>query len=378
MDIIVYIISLYLLLLHYTEDKFIISFKELLIKNNIYSTDFYEILFYTYIVSDRSEIVILNVFLFLKKIDMLLTKRIYKDTVLNNNEKISDLLKLLYNHDLLKILIINYINNINKKLFCNDFINIISESTLYIDIYFILKEILEKKKLNTKWNIPKKDIHIGIILDGNRRFAKKNNVKNGHLFGSLNAIRIIYFLYNHVKECTLYILSYDNFIKRKNEEKENIFNIIYSYLLELINYIIRTNDVYIRFIGELNLLPDNIRDKINEINNICINKKIEECFLVNYAIIYDGRREIYYCMKKYFSKNNNDTKYENMNNIMWLKNDIHLVIRTGGTHRMSSFFPWQSIYAEWYFLDKYWPEITEEDIYNIMNDYSSKIINYGS
>ena len=126
--------------------------------------------------------------------------------------------------------------------------------------------------------------------------------------------------------------------------------------------------------GDMNTL----RDKINEINNICINKKIEECFVVNYAIIYDGRREIYYCMKEYFSKNNNDTKYENMNNIMWLKNDIHLVIRTGGTHRMSSFFPWQSIYAEWYFLDKYWPEITEEDIYNIMNDYSCKIINYGS
>jgi undecaprenyl diphosphate synthase len=214
---------------------------------------------------------------------------------------------------------------------------------------------------------------------------------NGHLFGSFNAIRIIHFLYNYgIKECTLYVLSYDNFIKRSSSEKDIIFTIIYTYLLELINYIITCSDVYVQFIGELDVLPENIRIRMLDIQKICESKNINDCYIINYAIAYDGRREIYYCMKNIFQKNsyneieNNSIENGNIDNIlfnsnsMWLKRDIDIVIRSGETKRMSSFFPWQTIYSEWYFLNKYWPEVNEEDIYEIINDYKDKTLNFGA
>jgi undecaprenyl diphosphate synthase len=191
-----------------------------------------------------------------------------------------------------------------------------------------------------------------------------------------NPFLINYLYYSNVKECTLYVLSYDNLIKRSNEEKNIIYGIIYSYLLELINYMVTHGNIYVQFIGEINLLPENIQERINNINNICSNKNIDECYVINYAIAYDGRREIYHCMKKHFLENSDNIKTDS--NIMWLKRDIDIVIRSGGTQRMSSFFPWQTTYSEWYFMDKYWPEVTEDDIHNIINDYNKKVMNYGA
>jgi len=185
-----------------------------------------------------------------------------------------------------------------------------------------------------------------------------------------------------VKECTLYVLSYDNLIKRSSEEKEVIFGIIYSYLLELINYLVTCGNIYVQFIGEIDKLPENIRVRINDIMQICGGKNIKECYVINYAIAYDGRREIYHCMKKHFLECGvgEDEELDMMDDssTMWLKRDIDIVIRSGGTQRMSSFFPWQTIYSEWYFLDKFWPEVNEEDVLDIINNYKSKIINFGA
>ena len=412
-----YIILFYLSLLIYTTSEYINQLKSILIKNNIKTSEFYDISYFVYtICTDKLKIeeIILYTINSLKKIDTLITRRIYhgfEDFNINNN-KINQIINSIENYiikygiksdekdkfkkniDIIKLQIIKYIVEIQNRLFTNDeqtnikylynkneyetissqLINkleINDNNHFYYNIYFLIKNELYKKDNKTR------KLHIGLILDGNRRFAKKNNFKNGHLFGSFNAIRIInYLYYSNIKECTLYVLSYDNLIKRSNEEKNIIYGIIYSYLLELINYIVTHGNIYVQFIGEINLLPKNIQERINNINNICSNKNIDECYVINYAIAYDGRREIYHCMKKYFLENSDNIKTDS--NMMSLKRDIDIVIRSGGTQRMSSFFPWQTTYAEWYFMDKYWPEVTEEDINNIINDYNKKIMNYGA
>lgn len=418
---IIYIIFLYLTILYFTRDEYINGFKKILSKNKIVACEFYDISFFIYCICKESmrEKVILEVVLGLKKIDIILTRRIYKGVSVCVGEKISDILLDIENHIckgciflgeeecrknimVVKLFIMKYINECVNRLFNDnekmgikelydkgDIKKIAEEfvcklgvddgNHFYYNIYLIIKEALRRRGYGSVAEGDRK-LHIGLILDGNRRFAKVNGLINGHLFGSFNAIRIINYLYlaGYVKECTLYVLSYDNLIKRSTEEKEVIFSIIYSYLLELINYLVTCGNIYVQFIGEIDKMPENIRGRMNDIIQICDGKNIEQCYVINYAIAYDGRREIYHCMRKQFLEGGEEVSVMDDSSHMWLKRDIDLVIRSGGTQRMSSFFPWQTIYSEWYFLDKFWPEVTEEDVLDIINNYKSKIMNFGA
>jgi len=442
---IIQIIFIYLIILYFTRDESFNNFKNILSKHNIVTTEFFEILFFIYCLCYKKpsgtdninisfEKLILNVVFQLKKLDIILTKRLYKNIsikgIITNNKTIIDILNNIENYIInytvnyatcnigggvfkkelqkniivLKLFIIKYINDCQNKLFSSnekdDIKNLYNSGEIqkiaeilinklgihdnnhfYYNLYLIIKESIKKRNIDQNLILNRK-LHVGLILDGNRRFAKKNGLSNGHLFGSFNAIRIIHYLYNYgIKECTLYVLSYDNFIKRSSGEKKIIFTIIYSYLLELINYIVTCNNVYVQFIGEIDILPENIRIRILDIKKLCETKNINDCYIINYAIAYDGRREIFYSMKDIFKENKYGMDINNIisnSNSMWLKRDIDLVIRSGGTKRMSAFFPWQTTYSEWYFLNKFWPEVNEEDIYEIINNYNNTLLNFGA
>lgn len=438
---IIQIIFIYLIILYFTRDESYNNFKNILSKHNIVTTEFFEILFFIYCLcykkkSDNEnniefEKLILNIVFQLKKLDIIITKRLYKNVSINNKNTVSEdtIIDILNNIEnltvnyatcnigrgvfkkelqkniiVLKLFIIKYINDCQNKLFSSDEKNDIKylynngeiqkiseilinklgihdNNHFYYNLYLIIKESIKKRNMDRNL-ILDRNLHIGLILDGNRRFAKKNGLLNGHLFGSFNAIRIIHYLYNcGIKECTLYVLSYDNFIKRSSGEKEIIFTIIYSYLLELINYIVTCNNVYVQFIGEIDILPENIKIRMLDIKKLCDSKNIDDCYIINYAIAYDGRREIFHSMKDIFKENISGLDINNIisnSNSMWLKRDIDLVIRSGGTKRMSAFFPWQTTYSEWYFLNKFWPEVNEEDIYEIINNYNNTILNFGA
>jgi undecaprenyl diphosphate synthase len=353
------------------------GFREILSKNNIATIEFFEISFFIYLicVETMREKIILEVVSGLKKIDTIITRRIYKDVNVGVDEKISDILldienqvckgfegngfcgkdEVRKNIIVVKLFIIKYINGCIDKLFndnektgikelydkgdikkiCEEFVyklGVDDNNHFYYNVYLIIKEALRRRGFRNELSGIERHgqrLHIGLILDGNRRFAKKNGLVNGHLFGSFNAIRIINYLYNegYVKECTLYVLSYDNLIKRSLEEKEVIFGIIYSYLLELINYLVTCGNVYVQFIGEIDKMPENIRVRMNDIMKICGGKNIEECFVINYAIAYDGRREIYHCMKKHFLQRVNDEE-SLLSNSLSTNEQYHVIIST--------------------------------------------------
>jgi len=347
-----------------------------------------------------------NIYYSLNTIDIIVSNRIHSvHNHINNNEnfnkKLTHFIHLKNNGNDLGFIInsilniyLNHFKNIThsnyifmikniitiyfKKIFLNINFNInysnhisihdnISSKT-YLKIFNdIFNNNIDLTFINYNYN-PK--LHIGLILDGNRRFGKKFNV-NGHLYGAINSKRIIAYIYKLgiFKECSLYVLSYDNYINRSPQEKDNIYKIIEEYLL----FIKNNQNIFINyifnFLGEINLLPEYLQNLIFFITNLNSSKIHNiNIIIINYAIVYDGRREIINAV--------NNHSY-NFTNHLLLNNDIDLVIRTGNSNRISGFFPWRTIYSEFYFLDKLWPEFTEFDLDNIINSYNNISINKG-
>lgn len=202
----------------------------------------------------------------------------------------------------------------------------------------------------------KNGYHIGIIMDGNRRFAKKNNLsKSGHLYGAMTAFNIIKscYLSSDVKELTLYTLSLDNMIKRDHKEIKLLYDLMIRFFKA-----ISILPIEIRIIGNLFKLPFKVQKAINQLmwRDLGNGKR----FKLNLAIAYDSSGD---------TKNINN----NIDQIMIKRevSDMDIVIRTGFVKRLSGFFPIETRYAELYFVDKYWPEFIINDLYNIIEQFKS-------
>lgn len=229
-------------------------------------------------------------------------------------------------------------------------------------------------------------IHLGIIPDGNRRWCKKKNINynsliehwlNNMLIKNIKSYINFSEKYKELLEISnlsFYISSIDN-IYREDKTHElgfdlirklyKLFNCTEEYVktfkdyerLELKNIV---KDIKINVIGDINLLPDDIQNIINEAKN-----KLTGCkYSINFAIAYDYNKES-------FSEDNNNKNYiRNQSN-------IDLVFRSGGEKRLSGFFPTKTIYSEFYFIDKFFPEISLNDINDAIIEYKKRNRRYG-
>lgn len=205
----------------------------------------------------------------------------------------------------------------------------------------------------------KQKIHLGMILDGNRRYSKKRGIPEEfkHLQGTFNALRMIRYINEHkkedVQELTLYALSLDNVVKRDKSEIKEIYALLGLFLLWL-SELSKKEEISIRFVGSYpEYLPENLTDVIDEISKKPNGKDMLD---VNIALCYDGRKELDMALSKARESGGEIKDY------LYLRNDIDLVIRTGGNQRTSGFFPWHTIYAEWFFSPKMWPEYNPDDL----------------
>jgi undecaprenyl diphosphate synthase len=220
-------------------------------------------------------------------------------------------------------------------------------------------------------------LHIGVILDGNRRYATKNNYNYeiGYLDGAKTVKKLIDWCIhlNIIKTITLYVFSLDNYTKRSELEKQIIYNIISFYYEDLLPYF-NYYGIQVNCIGNLNIFPEKLR---NHLEYIADNTKNNNKLILNLAVGYDGQYEIINAIQQ--SQQHNEQIYtpNDLTKWMGLKDNIDLVIRTGGMKRSSNFFIWQTSYSEWYYLDKYWPEFEYTDLINIIENYSSVPKNYG-
>lgn len=217
--------------------------------------------------------------------------------------------------------------------------------------------------------------HVGIIMDGNRRWAKKHLLSSfdGHKQGVENFKEIARYSNKiGIKNLTVYAFSTENW-RRTQEEVNYLLNLFEKYLTGVLEEFDIEN-VKIRFIGDMSKFSQKIQDLILQIEQkSCQNTGM----ILNIAVNYGSREEICSAIKKisYQEFNNDITEKEISNNI--LSPDLDLVIRTGGEKRLSNFMLWQSAYAELYFTDILWPDFTVHDLEDALKDYSKRTRKFG-
>ncbi|MFP3284022.1 MAG: polyprenyl diphosphate synthase [Candidatus Nanopusillus acidilobi] len=235
-------------------------------------------------------------------------------------------------------------------------------------------------------NIPK---HIAVIPDGNRRYAKKYNlsVYEAYKIGSDKAVEFLNWCIEFgIKVATIFIISYDNFLKRPKEDVDPVLELL-KEKLKMIREDKRIieNKVKIKIIGRTNLLPDDVQKEIKLVEDLTKNNSN---YYFNLAVIYGSRQEIIDGIKKLFEDfKKGIIDINNLDESLFMKYlyfddeipypEPDLIIRTSGEHRISNYLLYQAAYSELYFIDKYWPEITKEDFINAIEWYKKRERRFG-
>lgn len=232
---------------------------------------------------------------------------------------------------------------------------------------------LEKLKKEAKGKLPR---HIGLILDGNRRWAKKRNlnVNLGHLAGYETLRKILFSLLDlGIKYLSIFALSNENVKKRSPQELQYIYGLIINVIDVISNDpVIKEEKVRINVIGRLSLLPLDVRKKINEL--IEKTKDHDQKFL-NICIMYDGRLEIIDAVKSILEDkiDPKDVNIDLIKNYLYTKDfpELDYIIRTGmkDGKRISGFLLWDASYAEFRFRDDFWPDYNEEMLIKDIREY---------
>ena len=225
--------------------------------------------------------------------------------------------------------------------------------------------------------------HIAIIMDGNRRWEKKNlmQISQGHISG----IKIIeniakYAVKKEIDFLTIYAFSSENWNRPKSEV---------SYLLKLLeDYLdnekkeFLSNDICVVVSGNLNKIDESLQNKIKDIEHLTKNNK---SLILNVAFSYGSRQEIIDATKKIaLAVSNNKIKLEDVDEKFFAKNlyqanlpDPDLLIRTAGELRLSNFFLWQIAYTEFYFSEVFWPDFNKKNLLQAIECFNKRERRYG-
>jgi len=226
-------------------------------------------------------------------------------------------------------------------------------------------------------NLPK---HIAIIMDGNGRWAKKRLLPReaGHVRG-VNVVKDVINLskkYN-INSLTLFAFSTENWRRPKNE----VFSLLalFDRSIDDEKDKIESNNIKIKFIGDLASLPPDLQKKIIYIEKKCVKNNGMQ---LNIAISYGGRSEIVRAVNKYIknTKGNKAISEELLSNKLdtYGLPEIDLLIRTGGEKRLSNFMLWQLAYSELFFTDALWPDFDESIFIKALHFFQTRKRRFGS
>jgi len=235
---------------------------------------------------------------------------------------------------------------------------------------------MRKVKLDMA-NIPQ---HIGIIMDGNRRWAAKKGltINQGHEAGTKVLEKIIeYCLELGVKTLTVYTLSTENWRKRTKEEVRGIFELLIRFVKEKKEKYAKSG-VRVGILGDFQAFPRKVVKALGEILKIV---KKHERLKVNIALNYGGRDEILRAVRRIISQRIPPKKLneETFSKFLYTNGepDPDLIIRTGGEIRLSNFLLWQMSYSELYFTDTLWPDFDERELDKAIAEYQKRKRNFG-
>lgn len=225
----------------------------------------------------------------------------------------------------------------------------------------------------------KPPLHIGIIMDGNGRWAQKRGLARtaGHKEGLETAKKIVKACANAgIKYVTLYTFSTENW-KRAQEEVGYLMGLIKGHLRSEFEFY-KANGIRIEHLGDLKGLPEDVQ---TEIINAKEETKNFTGLTVVLAINYGGRDEIIRSVKKIIENqiDSNSLTEKSISDNFDIPElpDVDFLIRTGGEKRLSNFLLWHSAYAELCFTDTLWPDYTEDELIENLNEFYKRTRRFG-
>lgn len=238
------------------------------------------------------------------------------------------------------------------------------------------------ERVKKRGNVPK---HIGIILDGNRRFAQERDmsIKKGHYLGADKLELVMNWASEiGIQHITVYAFSKENF-ERSPREVRYLMNLFFEKFSQVIeDGRIHENEIKVRAVGEIGSLPEEVAKVIKKAEEA--TKNYNE-YSLNIAIGYGGRKEIVNAVKKIckgVERGNIDP--DEVDEDLFDDNlytadlpDPDLIIRTSGEERLSGFLLWQSAYSELYFCEAYWPDFDKINFLQAIYNYQGRERRYG-
>ena len=218
--------------------------------------------------------------------------------------------------------------------------------------------------------------HLGIIIDGNRRWAREKGLPalEGHRKGLAKVKELIKWSKERgVKILTLFVFSTENW-KRTKREVNFLMKLAKSAIADNLKELHREG-IKVRIIGQRERLPGFLQKTIAQAEELTKNNK---GMVLNFALSYGGRAEITEAIKKIIENKIPPEKInENVVSQNLWTSDLDLIIRTGKEQRISNFLIWQAAYSELYFCKKYWPAFTEKDLDEALADYARRQRRFG-
>ena len=233
---------------------------------------------------------------------------------------------------------------------------------------------------HSDWHIPE---HVGIIMDGNGRWAKKRALPRsvGHKYGAQNFRKITRYISKQgVKVLTLYAFSTENW-KRPADEVGALMNLFRQYLVDSLTDF-REDDIKVVFIGDRSAFDPKLVELINESEEVAKDRK---GMLLNIAMNYGSRDEILRAVKM-IGRDIRDHKLdpdqiteEDISSRLYTAHlpDPDLIIRTGGEFRLSNFMLYQSAYSEFYSTETLWPDFHEDDFDKAVMEFNRRNRRFG-
>lgn len=226
-------------------------------------------------------------------------------------------------------------------------------------------------------------VHIGIIMDGNGRWAKKRGLprKAGHSAGAKTFRKITRYCSDiGVKYLTVYAFSTENW-KRPEDEVSSLMKLFKSYLEEALEDF-KDDSIVVKFIGDKSQFSDDLRNLMIENEE---SSKDRDGMVLNIAMNYGSRDEIVRAVKNISAdvksgKFSEDDITENLfSDYLYTSGqpDPDLIIRPSGEYRISNFMLWQSAYTEFVIMNKLWPDFEKSDLDEAINMYSKRNRRYG-
>ena len=220
--------------------------------------------------------------------------------------------------------------------------------------------------------------HIALILDGNKRWAKENNISNlnGYLRGFENIKNVVnYSISLEISNLTIFALSSENF---NRSSISTIYDLIYKNFSKLFDDLVKNKGVKINIFGSRNNLPIKIKKIFEDIEYLSLNNKMIN---LNIAFNYGFKNEIKRALDK-VTTNKSRINLENENDLKKLFYlgsfpDPDLLIRTGGYKRLSNFIMYNLTYTELFFTDTLWPDFSKDEFNSIIAKYMKIKRKYG-